>query len=269
MRLRLYLFAIVLLSVACLAATWGKFNNITVGSSGGNVGKYNNVTIGTTTGNIGAWNALTSPGGGGGGTITALTGNHATATDVIQTGILSGDLVLVTFSDNTASPAITIAPTSGCSSSGSITGANISSPDATQNAGMWCIANTTTVVASASNCTNDCEGASNPFRSSNGWNTSTFAHGTAAAVSDASPVIGVSVGITGSSCVVEGAFAQEHTGLTLSSSSPWTLGQSDGGHSDGTSYQINVATNTYSPKLGTSGLASSQWVSMSFGMCTN
>jgi len=68
MRLRLYLFAIVLLSVACLAATWGKFNNITVGSSGGNVGKYNNVTIGTTTGNIGAFNTLTSPGGGGGST---------------------------------------------------------------------------------------------------------------------------------------------------------------------------------------------------------
>jgi len=74
MRLRLYLSAIVLLSVACLAATWGKFNNITVGSTGGNVGKYNNVTIGTTTGNIGAYNGLVSPGGGG---ATFVCGNNA------------------------------------------------------------------------------------------------------------------------------------------------------------------------------------------------
>ena len=273
MRLRLYLFAIVLLSVACLAATWGKFNNITVGSSGGNVGKYNNVTIGTTTGNIGAWNALTSPGGGGGGTITALTGTHATASSITQTGIASGDLVLVTASSNNATPAFTWSCITGCSSSGTISGTNFSSPSPTQNGGMWAIANTTSVLIEVTaNCSSDCEMASNPFHSTTGWNTSSFATGTAATVTDhtsPTPIVGVSVGITGSSCVVEGEFAQENNATTFSASSPWSLGQLDGNHVDASVYQINVGTGTYSPAILSGSSAGSVWASISFGMCTN
>ena len=112
MRLRLYLSAIVLLSVACLAATWGKFNNITVGSSGGNVGKYNNVTIGTTTGNIGAWNALTSPGGG---TLPSLLNNKNNSAACGG----GGTCATVAFSSSLTNPSTIVA--CGTSNSGSDT----------------------------------------------------------------------------------------------------------------------------------------------------
>jgi len=79
-RLRVILAFTALLSFASLGATWSKWNGVTVGSTTGNVGKYNNVTIGTTTGNLGAWNALTSPGGGGGTSVTVNLGQTIAAT---------------------------------------------------------------------------------------------------------------------------------------------------------------------------------------------
>lgn len=57
----------LLLISSCFAQNWSKWDNVTVGSSAGNIGKWNNVTIGTSAGNIGKWNTLTSPGGAGGG----------------------------------------------------------------------------------------------------------------------------------------------------------------------------------------------------------
>lgn len=71
------LLSLMLLSFPAWPATWGKWDNTTVGATTGNIGKWNGVAIGTSTGNIGIWNALVSPSSGGGSTVTINLGQMA------------------------------------------------------------------------------------------------------------------------------------------------------------------------------------------------
>ena len=99
---RITLSFVILLCFVFLAATWSKWNGVTVGSTTGNVGKYNNVTIGTTTGNMGAWNALTSPSGATttyfGGVSNSSTGAPlGSSTDTLSGFVIGSDATNTTY----------------------------------------------------------------------------------------------------------------------------------------------------------------------------
>lgn len=103
------------------AATWSKWNSITVGSSAGNVSKWNAGTIGTSAGNIGAWNGLVSPGGGAGGWslkqqasgFSATCPGDLTSCSVTVTATTSGSVGIVWAWTNRASANIKITGISG------------------------------------------------------------------------------------------------------------------------------------------------------------
>lgn len=61
--MRCILFPVLVLALAgwCMAATWGTWNNKTVGTSSGNVSSLNGKTIGMAAGNYNAWNGLAAP----------------------------------------------------------------------------------------------------------------------------------------------------------------------------------------------------------------
>jgi hypothetical protein len=125
-------------------------------------------------------------------------------------------------------------------------------------------------VFGGTNCTPSCRVTYYAFSSTNGWNTANFVHGTSAAVSDANPVVGVSVVVPGAAYVVFGELAQQVTVETLTASGSWTLGnQSAGGQVSAEVYQINVGAATYTPSVGRNTAAGSSWVSMSVAMSTN
>ena len=93
------LLGIYLLTASLIvAATWGSWNGVTVGTSAGNIYKMDGGTIGTSSGNYGSWNGLVSPSGGGGGPITV--GNHLCAGSTDSNTFTSGTL------DTTAATAL-------------------------------------------------------------------------------------------------------------------------------------------------------------------
>lgn len=92
--------AIFLLCVSFAhAATWSKFDGVTVGAAAGNVSKLNGVSIGTATSNYNSWNGLTSPSAGPVLSVvqsTKANGNFSSVsvTLVYSTAPTTGDLLV-------------------------------------------------------------------------------------------------------------------------------------------------------------------------------
>lgn len=207
---------------------------------------------------------------GGTGTISFIT-SGAGGPGISPTGQTTGDLLMITQSSNNTSPASSLSVTSGCSSSGTFAGATAGSGgNAVQNSGIWCIVSAASPVFTSSNCTPGCRVTYYAFRSTNGWNTSSFVQGTAAAVADANPVVGVSVVVPGTKFLVFGELGQQDVVETLSASGSWTLGnQSAGGQVSAEVYQMNVNAATYTPSVGRNTASATNWVSLSVAMSTN